>query len=400
MSADKILLETKTPPRAARLLGRDGSNTTSGETFLIRQGKHPSISYPNLSEMNDTEINVRWLKPDVTSGKTLVVDADDCPRHFLWLSDQAIEAELEYRLRPENTKQKWSDRVLVEKAYFTLFYGGTGLASQYLDAADHFETDLEGWDIMERDMDKPVDANIHCSWEGLECDDDGELTAFRLEGFALEGQLPTDIVFLSKLEVLDLNFNSIKGTIPENWGTHLTNLKTLNLAANELTGRIPPTLVNMVKLENLWLGGNKLRGTISDKLFDKWTNLVVCDLSDNKFRGTIPTSLITKASNLHSLYLEGNQLSGSLPSIQISGSIGFQSLEVFDVGHNKITGTIPTSWFSLPELRDWNLAENNLSGTIPTLLMQMSNLEVFVLVRTSCCYCCCCCCYFCERYCC
>jgi Leucine-rich repeat (LRR) protein len=357
---------------------------SEGETFLIRQGRHPSISYPNLANMNDTEIHIRWVKPDVATGKTLVVEADDCPRHFLWLSDQAVEAELQYRLQPWNVHQQWSDRVLVEKIYFTLFYGGTGLASKYLDAADHFETDLRGWNIMDREKDKPVDANVHCSWEGLACNDDGELTAFRLEGFALEGTLPNDFNLLTKLEVLDLNFNNLRGTIPADWGTGLTNLRSLNLAANELTGRLPPTLSNMVKLENVWLSGNQFRGTISEKLFEKWTNLVVGDFSHNNFRGTFPKSLVTKASNLQSLFLEGNQLSGSLPSFGEKSTvlIGLKSLEVMDLGRNKITGTVPDYWFSLPRIRDWNLAGNQFTGSIPTSIMKMTSLQVLVLVRS------------------
>ena len=347
--------------RLHRRPGRDVGRlrTSDDETFLIRQGRHPSISYPNLSEMNDTDINIRWVRPDEASGKMLIVDADDCPRHFLWLSDQAVEAEFEYRLRPENTKQRWSDRVLVEKVYFTLFYGGTGTAPKYIDAADNFETDLEGWDIMDRNLDEPVDANIHCDWEGLECNDDGELTEFRLDGFSLQGTLPNDLVLFTKLEVLDLNFNSIKGTIPAEYGTELTNLQSLNLASNELTGRLPSTLVNLVNLESIWLNGNKLRGTISDKILERWTNLVGGDFSENNFRGHLGflRTLSTKAPNLRSLYLEGNQLSGSLPSLgtQASGMVAFPSLEVLDLGHNKITGTIHESWFSLPSLRDLNL---------------------------------------------
>ena len=320
--------------RLHRRPGRDVGNLrhNDDETFLIRQGRHPSISYPNLSEMDDTEINIRWVRPDEASGKMLVVDADDCPRHFLWLSDQAVEAEFEYRLRPENKDERWCDRVLVEKVYFTLFYGGTGTAAKYLDAADNFETDLEGWDIMDRNMDEPVDANIHCDWEGLDCNDDGELTEFRLDGFSLQGTLPTDLVLFNKLEILDLNFNSIKGTIPAEYGTELTNLQSLNLASNELTGRLPSTLVNLVNLESIWLSGNKLRGTISDKILERWTNLVVGDFSDNNFRGHLGflRTLSTKAPNLSSLYLEGNQLSGSLPSLgtHTGGLVAFPSLEV------------------------------------------------------------------------
>lgn len=393
MAADKILLETQGESRHSRKtavvagdydLKQLDVQGDGDETFLIRQGRHPNISYPNLNDLNDTEIHIRYVQPaGGGNSKTLVVEADDCPRHFLWLSDQAVEAELQYRLHPNNTLQKWSDRVLVEKTYFTLFYGGTGQAAQYLDPVDDFQTDLEGWDVMDRSA--AVDANVHCTWEGLECNKEGELTVFRLDGFALEGTLPTDLVLLSKLQLIDFSFNQLQGSIPTEWGTGLTDLRSLNLAANELTGRLPETsLARLTRLEHLWLSENQLRGTLSERLFDKWTNLQILDLSENNFRGTIPKSLVTKASDLLGLYMEGNQLSGTLPAPSTdawggAAAAGLQMLEVMDIGNNKITGTIPEAWFSLPNLRDWNLANNKFGGTLPTQLMRLSSLEVMVL---------------------
>jgi hypothetical protein len=261
------------PGAPSRYLEYEGPDAT----YLIRLGKHPTISYPNLNDFIDTEIRILYkynpfiINDDhVSSGSSgssgsgtggtksssssssRALQVDDCPRHFLWLSDQTIQKELDYRLE----KGRWSERTLIEKSYFTLFYGQTGLASQYMDSVDDFHTDLYGWDIMNR-------SSNHCEWEGIECEDYlveiinnnnkktstsssssssssssqktkistsnnnnnnnnnqahvemknvSHVVSFAINGFSLEGRLPNDLYQLSFLKTLDLHGNMIRGT--------------------------------------------------------------------------------------------------------------------------------------------------------------------------------------------
>lgn len=235
---DDVDVHVRSGRRAALSSSTVPSSRVSGDTYLVRVAEHPRISYPNLAEHPNTEIRVRYAYDPYAIGTSppssnassdggsggnnaALIVYDDCPRHFLWLSDQAVEAELQYRIwnKQQNHRDHWSERVLIEKTYFTLFYGGTeGLASQYMDAVDDFQTDLEGWEVMNRS------AN-HCDWEGIECNTvattpvavgaangtttpPGQIASFTINGFSLEGTLPSDLRHLSALEHIDLNGTS------------------------------------------------------------------------------------------------------------------------------------------------------------------------------------------------
>lgn len=400
-----------------------------GATYWIRSGHHPRISFPSIEDFQDVEIRVRYFhKRDKTivvkeengdddADEYKVVDfnyvettnhhdvdgksrndskeyfqVDDCPRHFLWLSDQAVEAELQHRI----THGTWRERVLVEKLYFTLFYGGTGLATKYMDLVDDFQTDLEGWNVMDHNR-TTTNRNDHCSWEGVDCDDDKNIIGFSIHGFSLEGTLPTDLYLMTSLKHLDLKGNLIRGSLPSSWGK-MTSLVTLNMADNELSGIIPTSFSQLTNLKKLWLGSNHFKGTISDSFIQSWSNLELLDLSSNQFSGTIPQSLVKKSKHLKNLYLQSNHLSGTIPPlVPKATSEGFDpapgasssdfaalgDLQVIDLGDNQLVGTIPLSWFSLTELREWNLQGNDLTGSLPRDVWSMSHLEVLTLVSAA-----------------
>ena len=77
----------------------------------------------------------------------------------------------------------------------------------------------------------------------------------------LSGSIPPDIALLTSLQELNLDFNSITGTIPPSIGTCLTSLREIDLRSNSLTGTLPDSFRNLENLEELFLQKNDLTGT-------------------------------------------------------------------------------------------------------------------------------------------
>ncbi|XP_050236743.1 receptor-like protein kinase BRI1-like 3 [Mercurialis annua] len=138
---------------------------------------------------------------------------------------------------------------------------------------------------------------------GTSCRGAGGLVEFegirpeRLENFPMVHSCPTTRIYSGKtvytftsngsLIYLDLSYNSISGTIPENFGL-MNYVQVLNLGHNKLTGIIPDSF-----------GGLKAIG--------------VLDLSHNHLEGFIPSSL-GSLSFLSDMDVSNNNLSGIIPS--------------------------------------------------------------------------------------
>ena len=274
-------------------------------------------------------------------------------------------------------------------------------------------------------------------WYGVSTKDAGRVTGLDLRGNNLIGELPTELGYLSELEVLELWGNSIFGEIPSSLGD-LSLLRVLDLGDNVLEGEIPEPLVNLDRLENLYLSGDfhDLTGCIPAGLSDvpnndldllglpycgavaqlsqspdraalvalynatdgaNWTNNtnwlsdeplgawhgVTTDangrvtelvLTWNQLSGSIPVEL-GSLSNLQELYLYYNQLSGSIPAEL--GSLA--NLRELDLSNNQLSGSIPTELGNLVNLEGLSLNHNELSGSIPEELGSLANLTLLWL---------------------
>ena len=113
-------------------------------------------------------------------------------------------------------------------------------------------------------------------WYGVKTDSDGRVVEVSLWLNKLEGQIPSDLGNLAKLERLNLILNSLSGEIPSELGM-LANLEELTLLGNQLTGEIPSELDNLTNLEKLYLSvGNQFTGCIPSAL----QNVAENDLSE------------------------------------------------------------------------------------------------------------------------
>ncbi|KAF8100237.1 hypothetical protein N665_0229s0063 [Sinapis alba] len=151
-----------------------------------------------------------------------------------------------------------------------------------------------------------------CNWTGVACDATDRVTALRLPGFALSGNIPEGIF------------------------GNLTNLRTLSLRLNALTGTLPLDLGACSDLRRLYLQGNRFSGEIPEVLFSLG-NLVRLDLGENEFIGEL-SSGFKNLKRLKTLYLENNKLSGSL--LDLGLGLG---LDQFNVSNNLLNGSIPKS---------------------------------------------------------
>ena len=121
-------------------------------------------------------------------------------------------------------------------------------------------------------------------------------------------------------------------------------------------------------LRSLSLDGNQLTGPIPTELGDL-SNLRSLDLDENQLTGPIPTEL-GDLSNLGSLDLGENQLTGAIPS-----ALGnLSNLELLWLGGNQLTGAIPSTLGNLSNLQGLDLCNNQLTGAILAELGSLSNL--------------------------
>ena len=98
----------------------------------------------------------------------------------------------------------------------------------------------------------------------------------------------------------------------------------------------------------------------------------------NKISGSIPQSFFTLPKMLN-LYLNNNQLTGSIPSIT---SVNPQ-LTSLSLSNNRLEGSIPESLTMMKGLGFLNLDRNTFDGTIPKALSQLTSLHYLYLNSNS-----------------
>ncbi|XP_010462193.2 PREDICTED: receptor-like protein 12 [Camelina sativa] len=248
-----------------------------------------------------------------------------------------------------------------------------------------------------------------------------ELKRLSLSQSSLSGQIPINLLQLTKLVSLDLSFSSlsIDGTflyllaqnlrnlreldmsdvnisseIPDEF-SNMRSLRSLHLSYCNLSGEFPSSVLLIPSLESIRLRSNpNLRGNLP--VFRENNSFLELSIYDTAFSGPIPDS-ISSLRHLTSLTLFVSKFSGKIPISlgnlshlaildlggnnfvgEIPSSIGnLKQLTVFDVSSNKLNGNLPVSILNFTQLRKLGLSSNQFTGFLPPNISQFSKLESF-----------------------
>ena len=175
---------------------------------------------------------------------------------------------------------------------------------------------------------------------------------------SFNGQVP---LFPSeKMENIFLHTNNFSGTMPENMGEMLPNLRLLELTSNFITGRIPPSIWNAKKLGNSCFEKQQPIWELPPH-WEDLRSLNLLDVANNNIFGKLPSSM-QFLNSLKWLSLQKNNFEGQFPSFLRNCT----KLANLDLGGNKFYG---------------NLAQNDLSGGIPSCLGNMSKTDQITLAN-------------------
>ncbi|KAH7302336.1 hypothetical protein KP509_23G068000 [Ceratopteris richardii] len=224
-------------------------------------------------------------------------------------------------------------------------------------------------------------------WVGVVCDASGRITGLNMSGFYLKGKLPTDVFSsLTNLESIDFSNNELQSPFPSlnnlknlhdlNFSNNLykegfpetllslTSLVELRFDENNLTGSIPEEISNLKLLEEMTVWGSDLNQKLPPE-WSVWVNLTYLNLHDTNIHGDLPSEWGAKFTKLQQLSLYNNKLTGPIPD----SWKGMTSLDQFRLKNNYLSGPVP-SWISqLANASDVDFVCNYLTGTVPSVFV-------------------------------
>lgn len=159
------------------------------------------------------------------------------------------------------------------------------------------------------------------------------------------------------------------GTITEEWelpeevGT-LTAVTDFRVNGNKLKGSIPECIYDLPNLQKLYLQNNNLSGSLSSKL-GNLTELTEFYIDRNvNLGGSIPAS-IGNLTKLVSINIAKTGIGGSIPPELVN----CKALKNFMAYENKLSGEIPDFWDKLPSVGVLQLYGNDgIVGPIPATI--------------------------------
>ncbi|XP_073525722.1 uncharacterized protein [Phyllobates terribilis] len=182
---------------------------------------------------------------------------------------------------------------------------------------------------------------------------------FNILLYAAAAADPDDVVCLKNLHASLQDPTNNLG----NWST-----ANINRPCGESDSPLHGATCNNGRIFKISLPGLSLGGSISP-FISNCSNLQTLDLSSNLISGQIPSDL-RLLQNLAVLNLSVNLLSGEIPADIASCAF----LNIIDLHGNTLSGVIPPQLGSLSRLSAFDVSDNHLSGPIPPSLANRTAL--------------------------
>lgn len=209
-----------------------------------------------------------------------------------------------------------------------------------------------------------------CDWYGIGCVG-GHVTMINLSANNLRGMPVPDVFFLPELRTLWLYSNPIEFSFDKiGSAKKLEDLRLDSTMLHSLHG-----IGSATSLTSFDAGFAALRGSFPEQEILTLTNLRTLKLNNNNLSGTLPRSF-GPLQFLVALRIDSNQLSGKVPLFD-----DLHFLEYVDASNNQLDGPVPRSLFDKlntnvkPTVR---LSHNQLTGVVPQELDRFADMSLYL----------------------
>ncbi|KAK3438701.1 hypothetical protein EUGRSUZ_C03265, partial [Eucalyptus grandis] len=247
-----------------------------------------------------------------------------------------------------------------------------------------------------------------CSWEGVECNlTTGRVTQLMLSnsryyrfGFKTWYLNASLLLPFEELKSFDLSFNYLGGWIapeePNLLSSKLSKLEVLDLSYNSLNNSILPILGTIPTLRCLFYQTNNLTRTlhldlsingITSGLPTCWQNMTsirILNLEDNEFTDNVASSPLTSLTSLEFLSISGNHF--DIPS-SLGPLANHSRLKVLFLDDTKLTIDTKVTFLDFLnhqyDLRVIDLSSNDILGPFPAWLLENNTKLEMLLMRNN-----------------